>query len=77
MKPNSNNRLRKHINSGNRAFLPLSRMRRIRFEESVQYSIARRNGRKDKLTCVHFDCSCGSINCLANPIVQKAGVNET
>lgn len=77
MKTNSNNRLRKHIISGNRVFIPLSRMRKIRFEESVKYSIARRAGRKDKLTCSHFDCSCGSIDCLANPIVQKEVKSET
>jgi hypothetical protein len=71
MKHLENNRRRCHIVSGNRVFLPLSRMRRIRWEEAVEYSNARREGRKDKLTCSHWDCHCGSVNCLANPMIQR------
>jgi hypothetical protein len=46
-------------------------MRKIRWEEAVVNSEARRSGRKDKLTYNHWDCTCGSIDCLANPMLQK------
>lgn len=62
-------RRRRHIQSGGRAFLPLSRMRHIRWEESVSRSRLKRDGVLDpKIT--HHNCSCGFIECQGVPFVR-------
>lgn len=61
-------RRRAHIDRGERAFLPLTRMREIRWEECVARSLARREGLADH-ALVHHDCHCGSIGCLGVPVL--------
>lgn len=61
-------RRRAHIDRGERAFLPLVRMRQIRWEESVAHSQARRRG-LEEYKLEHGDCHCGSIECLGVPRV--------
>jgi hypothetical protein len=63
-------RKRAHIDRGERAFLPLGRMREVRWEESVARSEANRAGLTD-YTLMHLDCHCGSIACLCVPIVMR------
>jgi hypothetical protein len=62
-------RKRAHIDRGERAFLPLGRMREVRWEESVARSEANRAGLTE-YTLVHGDCHCGSISCLCVPMVR-------
>ncbi len=50
--------------------MPLSRMRHIRWEEAVVRSHARRE--KIPVEIRHFDCHCGSIECLGNAINDVA-----
>jgi len=63
----SDERRRRHIQDGGRAFLPQSRMRQIRWEEAVTLSRAKREG-KPVSSLRHFDCHCGSIECLGVPM---------
>jgi hypothetical protein len=52
-------------------FLPQSRMRHIRWEEAVKHSQNNRSkGTRHYIKgmqFVHWDCTCGDIECLANP----------
>lgn len=63
-------RRRAHIDRGERAFLPLDRMRAIRWEESVAHAEARRAGLREHMLR-HHNCHCGSIACLGVPIVYR------
>lgn len=63
-------RLADHIDAGGRVFLPAWRMRQIRWEESVARAAAKRGG-KTNITVHHSDCHCGSVGCLAVPIVRE------
>jgi hypothetical protein len=67
-------RVRNKIVRGERVFLPQSRMRNIRWEEAVNRAQNNRDrGTKryiNNLQFVHWDCTCGSIECLANPIAS-------
>lgn len=67
------NRKRQHIqNTHGKVFLPQSRMREIRWEESVRYSQLKREGDDKEQYCIErFDCSCGYIGCLGQPIIRK------
>lgn len=51
-------------------FLPGWRMRQIRWEESVARARARREGLVD-IAIHHHDCHCGSVGCLAVPLVRE------
>ena len=64
-------RQRRHIQNGGRAFLPQDRMRHIRWEEAVARSEAKRTGNTDP-SIRHFDCHCGSIECLGVPTILRA-----
>jgi len=59
--------LRGPFTSHAHVFLPQSRMRRIRWEEAMSRSMNKRGKRPIKnLQFVHWDCMCGSIECLRN-----------
>jgi hypothetical protein len=63
-----------HIDEGGSAFLPMSRMREIRWEEAVIRSIERRAGHVGIwFRHVHFHCGTGC--CLGTPVV--AGGDES
>ena len=74
MNSDKENRVRNKIVRGERVFLPQSRMSRIRWEEAVNRAQNNRDrGTKryiSNLQFVHWDCTCGSIECLANPIAS-------
>ena len=63
-------RKRAHIDRCERAFLPLWRMREVRWEESVARSEAKRAGLTE-YRIEHGDCHCGSISCLCTPLVRR------
>lgn len=42
-------------------------MRHIRWEESVVRSMCKREGVDDPVI-MHFDCHCGSIECIGTPV---------
>jgi len=67
-------RVAKRIRNEQHVFLPGSRMSRIRWEEAVNRAQNNRDrGTKrfiKDLQFVHWDCTCGSIECLANPIAS-------
>jgi hypothetical protein len=44
-------------------------MAEIRWEESIAYSEAKRDGMKDPIIR-HRDCHCGSIGCLGVPVCR-------
>lgn len=65
-------RVYNHINkTGGKVFIPLDRMRHIRWEEAVNRAILKREGyvsdNGSKIEFEHWHCSCGSIECLGNP----------
>jgi hypothetical protein len=62
----------RHISRGDNAFMPLSRMQEIRWEEAVIRSIERRDGH-DELWFRHVHFHCGSGGCLGTPIPCKPG----
>ncbi len=64
-------RIKKHIQKGGRAFLPQWRMREIRWEEAVAYSQIKRSGSKDDYVS-HTDCSCGFITCQGVPTILRS-----
>jgi hypothetical protein len=66
-KPTERRRL--HIDRGDRAFLPLSRMRRIRWEEACARSYAKRN-RIGAYCIEHVVFHCG-IECMGIPVIKK------
>jgi hypothetical protein len=59
----------RHIDRGEDAFLPMSRMREIRWEEAVIRSVERRAGR-EVLAFRHVHFHCGTGCCLGTPIPQ-------
>ena len=61
-----NTRQWRHINDGGRVFLPQSRMRHIRWEESLMHAYAKRKG-ASVTSFRHLDCHCGSVECLGVP----------
>jgi hypothetical protein len=61
-------RKRRHISDHwGKAFIPHSRMRHIRREESVLQSRARREGNPNPVIRHDGFCCCGSIECVAQP----------
>jgi hypothetical protein len=66
--PPTSERKRAHLQRGDRVFLPLWRMRRVRWEESVARSQATRQGFTE-IQVRHSDCHCGSVDCLCVPLV--------
>lgn len=63
-------RREKFIDNGGNVFMPLSKMREIRYDEAVIRSILRRKGQVDvTFSHVHFHCPSGC--CLGTPIPQK------
>ena len=67
-------RRNRFIDRGGDAFMPLSRMREIRWEEAVIRSILRREGH----TAVwfrHVHCHCPSGCCLGTPCARGPGVD--
>lgn len=65
-----NERRDRHIQRGGRAFLPLSRMRQIRWEEAVLNAQSRRKD-EEKPTILHFNCGCGLIEHQGIPLDAK------
>ena len=71
----SEERIRTHIKlTDGKVFLPQSRMRQIRWEEAVLRSRIKREVITDTRfyyegppTINHWNCLCGSIECLGNP----------
>ena len=64
-------RKQRHIDRGERAFLPASRMRAIRWEESIARARARRDGVGDHKV-IHVVFHCG-IECMGVPLVVPLG----
>ena len=62
----STDRQAQHIHRGQGIFIPLWRMRKIKFEEAVVRSRAKREGISDPII-QHFTCCCGSLDCIAEP----------
>ncbi len=59
----------RHISNGGRAFIPLGRIRRIKWEGAVMRSIAKRRGIVNP-SLQHSTCHCGSIECLSIPYIH-------
>lgn len=61
-------RKRRHISDHwGKAFIPQSRMRQIRWEESVIQSRSRREGNPNPVIRHDGFCCCGNIGCVAQP----------
>lgn len=67
MPKRTGNARQRHQDQGGRLFIPASRIRQIRWEESVARSAYRREGLPDG-QIEHITCHCGSVDCLANPV---------
>jgi hypothetical protein len=64
-------RIRDKISSGGRVFIPLWRIAQIKWEEAVARSQNKRARRPIKdVQFTHWDCTCGSIGCIANPRIS-------
>ncbi len=61
-------RKKNHICDGDSAYIPLRRMREIRWEESVVNSQLKRLNPND-YQINHITCHCGSISCLGTPVL--------
>jgi hypothetical protein len=59
-------RKRRRLADGGNVFIPVWRMRQIRWEESVARARARR--RREKAEIIHLTCHCGFIGCIAVPV---------
>ena len=66
MKREPTDRLRAHLDRGDRAFIPPDRIRRIRWEECVLRARQAREGVSDA-AIVHGTCHCGSMECVGVP----------
>lgn len=66
----NNERRSEHIQRGGAALIPQERMRRIRWEECVVMSKNKRAKKPAKGGMIHWDCTCGEIDCLANPTIS-------
>jgi hypothetical protein len=58
------------MDKGGRLFIPQSRMRHIRWEESVARARAKRDGNTDPVI-LHTTCHCGSVECLGTPFARS------
>jgi hypothetical protein len=75
MKRKPTKRREAHISDGGRAFLPPKRMAEIRWEESLTYAGAKRDGIKDPII-THSNCHCGNIGCLGVPLCLSPKPND-
>lgn len=66
MKRRPTDRQRVHLDRGGGVFIPLDRMARIRWEESVLRAKLAREGHT-AVTFQHGTCHCGSIECVGVP----------
>lgn len=57
--------------SDRKPFLPQWRMRRRRWEESLAFASAKREGTKFAMEPQVFNCNCGSIDCLGGFLCKR------
>lgn len=75
MKREPTPRLRRHLYRGDRVFIPVDRMARIRWEESVLRGRLARDGAGDPAV-THGTCHCGSVECVGVPHAATAATHS-